>query len=112
MASDKFRRQLRQEAEQWRREGLIDGTQWQQLTERYHFDRLDRAARDRFIIVVMGLGSVLLGLSVITFVAANWQAIPREAKLLLLLAVFVIVNTAGFYLWQQPGNDSLGTAER
>jgi uncharacterized membrane protein len=112
MASDKFRRQLRQEAEQWRREGLIDGTQWQQLTERYHFDRLDRAARDRFIIVVMGLGSVLLGLSVITFVAANWQAIPREAKLLLLLAVFVIVNAAGFYLWQQPGNDSLGTAER
>jgi uncharacterized membrane protein len=102
MASDKFRRQLRQEAEQWRQEGMIDATQWQQLAERYQFDRLDIAARDRFILVVIGLGSVLLGLSVITFVAANWQAIPREAKLLLLMSVFVTVNAAGFYLWQQP----------
>jgi uncharacterized membrane protein len=102
MASDKFRRQLRQEAEQWRRDGVIDGAQWQQLAERYQFDKLDLAARDRFIIVVIGLGSVLLGLSVITFVAANWQEIPRGFKLLMLMTLFIGVNAAGFYLWQQP----------
>jgi uncharacterized membrane protein len=102
MASDKFRQQLRQEVERWRSQGLISAEQSQQLAERYEFARLDGVARDRFVVVVLGIGSVLLGLGVITFVAANWQAIPRELKLLLLLMLFVGVNATGFYLWNQP----------
>jgi uncharacterized membrane protein len=103
MASDKFRRELRQEVEQWRSQGIIDATQAQQLAERYEFARLDGMARDRFVLVVLGIGGVLLGLGVITFVAANWQAIPRDFKLLLLLTWFVGVNGLGFYLWQPRG---------
>ncbi|WP_088890203.1 DUF2157 domain-containing protein [Leptolyngbya ohadii] len=99
MASEKFRQQLRQEAEQWRAEGLIDPEQFQQLSDRYQFEGLDRIARDRFIVVVLCLGCVLLGLSVITFVAANWQAIGRGVKLLLLMVLFLGVNAIGFYLW-------------
>lgn len=102
MASDKFRQQLQREVEQWRSQGLISAEQSQQLAERYEFAKLDGAARDRFVVVVLGIGSVLLGLGVITFVAANWQAIPRELKLLLLLTLFVGVNTTGFYFWNQP----------
>jgi uncharacterized membrane protein len=99
MASEKFRQQLRQEAEQWRSEGLIDAEQFQQLADRYQFEGLDRIARDRFVVVVLCLGCALLGLSVITFVAANWQAIGRGVKLLLLMALFLGVNAIGFYLW-------------
>ena len=102
MASDKFRQQLRQEVEQWRSQGLISAEQSQQLAERYEFSKLDGVARDRFVVVVLGIGSVLLGLGVLTFVAANWQVIPRELKLLLLLALFVGVNAIGFYFWNQP----------
>ncbi|MBW4513631.1 MAG: DUF2157 domain-containing protein [Timaviella obliquedivisa GSE-PSE-MK23-08B] len=102
MASDKFREQLRDEVERWRSQGIISAEQARQLAERYEFAQLDGMARDRFVTVVLGIGSVLLGLGVITFVAANWQAIPRELKLLLLLLLFVGVNVTGFYLWNQP----------
>ncbi|WP_199296315.1 DUF2157 domain-containing protein [Leptolyngbya sp. FACHB-711] len=107
MASEKFRQQLRQEAEQWRSEGLINADQFQQLADRYQFEGLDRIARDRFVVVVLCLGCALLGLSVITFVAANWQAIGRGVKLLLLMALFLGVSTIGFYLWHLVPQASL-----
>jgi uncharacterized membrane protein len=101
MVSDQFRRQLRQEAAGWLANGVIDQAQHQQLSALYEFNRLDTAARDRFIVILVGLGSILLGLGVITFVAANWQVIPRELKVLMLLTLFVGVNALGFYLWKQ-----------
>lgn len=102
MVSDKFRHQLRQEAAKWQTEGLIDESQYELLSQRYHFNTLDTSARNRFIIIIFGLGSLLLGLAVITFVAANWQDWSREWRVFLLVSVFVGVNTAGFYLWRSP----------
>lgn len=108
---DKFRRQLRQEVEQWHSEGLIDQTIYEQLCDRYQFKDLENSASNRFIIILLGLGSVLLGLGIITFVAANWQAWGRELKITLLLSGFIGINTAGFYLWRhsnQQWQRSLG----
>lgn len=102
MVSDKFRHQLRQEAQKWQTEGLIDRSQYELLSQRYQFNTLDVSARNRFIVILIGLGSLLLGLAVITFVAANWQYWSREWRVLLLLSVFVGVNIAGFYLWRYP----------
>jgi uncharacterized membrane protein len=102
MLSDKFRRQLRQEAEQWRTEGIIDASVYEQLCDRYQFNDLEASARSRFVVILLGLGSVLLGLAIITFVAANWQAWSRGVKVTLLLSGFIGVNTAGFYLWRHP----------
>lgn len=101
MLSDKFRRQLRQEAEQWRTEGLIDNSIYEQLCDRYHLNDLEAAASNRFILILLVLGSVLLGLGIITFVAANWQTWARELKVTLLLSGFIGINTAGFYLWRR-----------
>ncbi|MBD2126977.1 DUF2157 domain-containing protein [Microcoleus sp. ZQ-A2] len=102
MLSEKFRRQLRQEVEQWRTEELIDDFLYEQLSQRYLFGDIEASARNRFIIILLGLGSVLLGLAIITFVAANWQAWSRGLKVILLLSGFVGINTAGFYLWRHP----------
>ena len=102
MLSDKFRRQLRQEAEQWRTEGVIDDSLYEQLSQRYQFNDIEVAARNRFVVILLGLGSVLLGLGVITFVAANWQALSRGVKVILLLSGFVGISAAGFYLWRRP----------
>jgi uncharacterized membrane protein len=102
MLSDKFRRQLRQEVEQWRTEGLIDDSVYEQLSQRYQFSEIEAAARNRFVVILLGVGSILLGLAVITFVAANWQELSRGLKVTLLLSGFVGVNTAGFYLWRRP----------
>lgn len=102
MISDKFRHQLRQEAKLWQAEQLIDESLYHQLSDRYQFDRLETAASDRFVSILLGLGGVLLGLGAITFVAANWQEWSRELKIILLLTVFLAVNSTGFYLWRQP----------
>ena len=102
MLSDKFRRQLRQEAEHWHTEGLIDNSVYEQISDRYKFNDLEASASNRFIIILLGLGSVFLGLGIITFVAANWQEWSRELKVTLLLSGFISINTAGFYLWRHP----------
>lgn len=104
MVSEKFRHQLRKESQQWQAEGLIDSAQYEQLSQRYELDKLDSAASDRFITILIGVGFILLGLGAITFVAANWQTWSREFRVVLLLALFLGVNISGFYLWQQPGN--------
>ena len=102
MASEKFRYQLRQEAQQWRDEGLISPETYEQLATRYRLQELDSASRDRFILIVLGLGFILLGLGVITFVAANWQTWSRPIQVLLLLGLFMGTNCTGFYLWRSP----------
>lgn len=89
MASEKFRYQLRQEAQQWQEEGMISPEIYEQLNTRYGLEELDSASRDRFILIVLGLGFILLGLGVITFVAANWQTWSRPIKVLLLLSLFI-----------------------
>lgn len=102
MISDKFRHQLRVEVNRWRAEGIIDNSVYEQLADRYQFNNLDIASRNRFLAILIGLGGILLGLGVITFVAANWQEWPREGRVVLLLSVFVLVNAVGFYLWRTP----------
>ncbi|VXD22300.1 conserved membrane hypothetical protein [Planktothrix serta PCC 8927] len=102
MINEKFRHQLRQEAKLWQEEQIIDDSVYQQLATRYQFDHLETAASSRFVMILIGLGSILLGLGVITFVAANWQDWSKVVKVILLLSLFIGVNAAGFYLWKQP----------
>lgn len=100
--SDNFKRKLCTEAQLWRQEGLIDEHLYEQLATRYEFNNLEAEGRDGFVFILIGLGAVLLALGVITFVAANWQALSREIKLVLLLTLFLATNISGFYLWRQP----------
>ena len=102
MRSEKFRRQLREESQDWQQEGLIDAGLYQQLAERYAFDRIEDSSSNRFIGILLGVGGILLGLGVITFVAANWQDWSKIVRVSLLLTIFMGVNTVGFYLWQSP----------
>lgn len=110
MASVKFRFQLRQEAIAWRDEGLINPELYDQLGDRYQFDNLDQNNRNQFVTILLSLGSILIGLAAITFVAANWQVWPREARVILLLSLFVAVNSGGFYLWRRSEFRRLGQA--
>jgi len=102
MSTEKFRRQLRQESQTWLQEGLIDTRFHQLLTERYQFNELEGDANNRFLSILIGLGGVLLGLGVLTFVAANWQGWSRLLRVLLVFSLFVGVNVSGFYLWRSP----------
>jgi len=106
MATDKFRRQLQKEARLWQNEGLISSECYDQLADRYQFANLETVARNRFAIVLILIGSLLMGLGVITFVAANWQDWGRNIRVVLLLLVFVTLNVSGFYVWQRSAQQS------
>jgi uncharacterized membrane protein len=101
MSSERFRRDLRAEAQQWQRDGLIQPEQWQQLVDRYQLDQLEDAAQGKFVGLLISLGCLLIGLGIITFIAANWQEMGRWLKVGLLLTLFLGVNIGGFWLWQQ-----------
>jgi len=105
--SEKFRRQLRQETEQWWQKGWINADLYQTLAEEYQFAALEREARNRFTGILLGLGSILLGLGVITYVAANWQGWPREFRVILLISLFISTNGTGFYLWRSDRTSGL-----
>ena len=101
MLSVKFRYQLKKEVEKWRSEGLINQDLSEELATRYQFRNLDQVSQNRFLAVITTLGFIILGLSVITFVAANWQAWSKSVKVFILLSFFLGVNITGFYLWQE-----------
>lgn len=103
VASDEFRRELQREARQWRTSELISEDQFQQLAEKYDFETLETAARDRFIMILLGLGSVLIGIGAITFVAANWQALSQTVKAGLLFIAMIICDLSGFGLMNRVG---------
>ncbi|MCS6958431.1 MAG: DUF2157 domain-containing protein [Pseudanabaenaceae cyanobacterium SKYGB_i_bin29] len=99
MAGERFRRELKQESEQWRQEGLISQEVWQRLADRYQFDQLS-ASGQAFSTILYAVGGILIGLAVITSVAANWQNLDRISKFILLLTWLIVSNSLGFYLWQ------------
>ncbi|MFS8877760.1 DUF2157 domain-containing protein [Synechococcus sp. H55.8] len=106
---DRFRRQLADLLDTWVEQGLIQPAQRDRLWEYYQLDSLPRTAASRFTLLLLLLGAVLVGLGVISFVAANWDAIPRSARALGSLALTVGLQVAGLRLWQQ-GSPRLGSA--
>jgi uncharacterized membrane protein len=107
-----FRRRLRQEANLWEQEGLIDRAVLTQLADRYQFDSLEDEASNRFVTILTGLGCILIGLGILSFVAANWQYLSKTWRVVLLLSAFVGVNITGYYLWRQTAISRLGANQR
>jgi uncharacterized membrane protein len=112
MQTPAFRRQLRQEASKWEQEDLIDRNLYLSLADRYQFDQLEEEAGNRFVTILTGLGFVLIGLGVLSFVAANWQYLGKTWRIVMMLTAFVAINTTGYYLWRQTAFSRLGTNQQ
>jgi uncharacterized membrane protein len=88
---------LNREIDRWLDEGLISAEQAEAIKGRYR----DTATSERRARVVKALGIVgatVVGVGVILFFAANWDAIPRGARLALLVGALVASYAGGFYL--------------
>jgi uncharacterized membrane protein len=101
MILDNFQRKLRREAQLWRDEGLISSSQYQQIADRYQFNNLEAAVRDRSMMTAVTLGIILLTLGMITFVAANWLGWSRDVKFIIMMSLFMATTITGFYTWRQ-----------
>ncbi len=94
------RKFLDSESPGWVADGLISEGQRQLLLARYP----QQAAALGLLPI---LGSVLVGLSGLSVVAANWQGLPTALRLALLLASLVGSYAAGSYFLRR-GNPDLG----
>ena len=94
------RKFLETESPGWVADGLISEAQRQQLLARYPPE-----AQPLGLLPL--LGSVLVGLSALSVVAANWQALPTTLRLALLLGSLMGSYASGSYFLRR-GNEDLG----
>ena len=94
------RKFLETEGPAWVAEGLISEEQREKLLARY-------PPEGQALGLLPVLGSVLVGLSGLSLVAANWQALPEALRLALLLGSLVGAYAAGAYFLRRS-NPGLG----
>jgi len=101
-----FARKLREEIEIWEQEGLVSPILKDQILAYYKMKaRLGGpAATGKLITALSILGSVLAGVGVILFVAANWSAIPVGGKLALIFVPLVASYGLGYLLRYERGD--------
>ena len=137
MPDGDFTRQLRLEIARWQDEGLISAAQAAAILRRYSPPPdevpaagpaepaspagVDAAAAavaptagsalgGRVISVIAIMGATLVGLGIITYVAANWSAIPPLARVALLVAVTAAIYAGGWALLARFGLRRTGAA--
>ncbi len=95
------RKFLDTESPAWVAEGLITEDQRQRLLARYPPEMVQAVG------LLPLLGSILVGLSALSVVAANWQSLPTLVRLGLLLGSLLAAYTGGEYFLRR-GNRRVG----
>ncbi|NHN30026.1 DUF2157 domain-containing protein [Paenibacillus agricola] len=86
----------------WVEKNIVTREQYTQILDLYN-------DKKHAIGVLPLLGSILVGLGILSFVAANWQEIPQMARLLMII-VLMVACYGGGELFRKSGNDRLGLA--
>ncbi len=93
--SRKFYKQLQTEIQTWKQLGTVTAEQAEAILGHYV---VVSPLYGRLIVILVTLGAILAGVGVIIFVSANWQEIPRLAKIALLLVLVIAAYLAGYWL--------------
>ena len=110
---DEFLRRLPREVRSWEAGGIITPEQGESILGSYPTAARAPAAyhaQGRLVTAVSIVGSILVGLGVIFFVASNWGEIGRFPKLAVMVAALVAAQGLGYYLNYIRGYRRLGTA--
>ncbi|NPU84072.1 MAG: DUF2157 domain-containing protein [Syntrophaceae bacterium] len=101
-----FQRKLKKEMEQWRADGLLTEEQRERILARYrHIEEIEqKAGSGRMIQTISILGSILVGVGVLLFIAANWSEIPRIAKLGIIFVSLLTSHGLGYWLRYEKKN--------
>ena len=102
MIFNNFQQKLHEEAGHWRDEGIISSSQYDQIVKRHKLKTSEEFTRDAFSVIAIVIGSLLLGLGLMTLVGANWQSLSREVKFILLMSLFLSTAITGFLTWKEP----------
>jgi LPXTG-motif cell wall-anchored protein len=94
------RKWVEKEGPRWVERGIVSTEQYRQILSLYD-------EKKHAIGVLPLLGSMLVGLGILSFVAANWQDIPQLARLAMIAVVMVLFYAGGESLLKK-GYDRLG----
>ncbi len=98
-----FRRHLKNHLPLLQADGLITPDQARDISQRFRLNDLAAESTRTLLMAIYIIGAFLIGIGVISFVAAHWTAIPRQVKVALLFAAMIASHFAGFYLWKMTG---------
>jgi uncharacterized membrane protein len=104
----RFRRQLKEQLGVLETEGVLSPPQVQQLTDRYQLGNLAAETTQSLLMTIYMIGSILIGIGVISFVAAHWMELSRGTKVAMLFAAMLAAHTGGFVLWRWSDYPKLG----
>lgn len=95
-----FLRKLKTEMGEWIEKGFISHEQRDKILAHYSTvsEVQSKAGSGRLITVISVLGSVLVGLGIILFVASNWHFVPKGGKLAILFSTMLSAYGLGYYL--------------
>lgn len=79
--------------------GLITEAQHRQIIDHFHI----REDGGRFLAILSFVGAILVGCGVILLIAANWDEIPRGAKIAAGLLLMLGAHAGGWYLREVHG---------
>ncbi|MDA1128223.1 MAG: DUF2157 domain-containing protein [Chloroflexi bacterium] len=110
---EQFLEKLPRELSRWESDGIITSEQGQAILGSYSPSELAPAssrAQGRLVTSLSIVGSVLLGLGVILFFAANWDGIDRWPKVGIVLASIITAHGLGYYLRYHRDYRRVGSA--
>ena len=110
---ERFLERLPREVSRWQNDGIITAEQSQSILGSYAPSELaprSYRAQGRLVTGLAVIGSVLVGLGIILFLAANWDAIDRWPKLAGILVAIAAAHGLGYYLRYHRGYLRVGSA--
>jgi uncharacterized membrane protein len=108
--SAKFRAALRNELPIWVQQEIVSEDAAKRISSTYQLDNLKAESSNLLSAVIFTIGALLLGGGLISFVAANWEAIPTPFKLILLFTALLSFHLVGYWLWHSTNWRRLGHA--
>jgi uncharacterized membrane protein len=108
-----FLERLPREVSRWESDGIITSEQGLAILGSFSTSELAptaQRAQGRLVTGLSIVGSVLVGLGVILFFAANWGAIDRWPKVGIVIAAIIAAHGLGYYLRYHRGYRRVGSA--
>jgi uncharacterized membrane protein len=101
-----FIRRLHRELDVWLSESLISPEQKDHILARYAEigGTAERSGSGKLITTITVLGSILVGVGILLFVASNWSAVPRWGKLSIIFVSLLFAYGLGFILRYEKQN--------
>jgi len=92
-----LKRNLARETAEWVEDGVISERQAEQICDRYGVDFHRVNAQSSAYTLLLLLGYLFIGLSLITLIGANWDDIPRAVRMVGVMALTVATQAIALY---------------